>query len=556
MSVRRAALLVMVVGAACAGGAPTGARPCVSDAQCGPAEICFSDGCGDPGRDLVMEVTPNARAGQLEQDFALPAPLTAQLDLEVKGPSTLSGVLQRSVGALEDPKEQVLYTDDVLIRAEGESALIPGRVRAYEQTFMRPERGAWELRVGEGTFRVTASPAEPSVPVATAQAVRVAAGASTSVPFAFASVESTVVLAGRLLRQVKAGPPPVEFAVTQTSMEVQVFDTGRRRALSQRVAVSSGSAGSKGDFVLSMDPAARTEERVTLVATPKDPTALVPTKIFADVRPLQEIVSLELGEYGEALPQVGGQVVSSTGAPVAGALVFLTGTVGGGGEFSSRRVFTDRQGQFAVDLLPSPEGASYTVTVLPPFEAMSPAGALVAAARASAKAGTSAVLTPARFTCPDKLQVTGTLELPEGGPAGAVEVLASPVQAVEGLPLTLESSSTLTDAQGAFALALDPGVYRLDFLPSGTLPRASRVVEVRRSAGAVTLMPFPLSYGRALRGTVRYADQSAVARAALKLFRLTPGPDGARSAQLVAEGLADEQGRYTLVVPTARRPGP
>lgn len=529
------------------------ARPCSSDDQCGASEICFSDGCGDPGRDLVMEVTPNARAGQLEQDFALSNRLTAQLDFQVKGPGALAGVLARNVGAVEDPKEQVLYTDEVLIRATGESALIPGRARSYEQTFARPERGTWELRVGEGTFTVTATPAEPSVPVAEAKAVTVAAGSTTTIPFAFASLESTVVLAGRLLRQVKVGPPPVELAVTQTSMEVQVFDTRQRRALSQRVAVSSGSAGSKGDFVLSMDPAARLEDRVTVIAMPKDPSALVPSKIFNDVRPLQEIVSLELGEYGEALPQVGGQIVNSAGQPVAGAVVFLNGTVGGGGVFSSKHVFTDKQGQFAVDLLPSPDGADYTVTVLPPSDvAGAAAGVLVATARASAQAGTSAMLEPATFSCPDKLAVTGALDLPNGGRAPSVEVLATPLKPVDGLPLTLESSSVFTDAQGDFALALDPGVYRLDFMPSGDLPRASRVIEVRRSTGAVTLQPFPLSLGRRLRGTVRYADQTVVPRASLKLFRVTAGPDGVRTSQLLAEGLADEQGAYTLVVPAAR----
>jgi hypothetical protein len=159
------------------------------------------------------------------------------------------------------------------------------------------------------------------------------------------------------------------------------------------------------------------------------------------------------------------------------------------------------------------------------------------------------MLEPSTFTCPDKLQVTGALELPNGGGAPGVEVAATPLQPVDGLPLTLESSSALTDAQGAFALALDPGVYRLDFLPSGELPRASRVIEVHRSTGAVSLLPFPLSFGRRLRGTVRYADQAVVPGAALKLFRVTAGPDGVRTSQLLAEGLADEQGAYTLVVP-------
>jgi hypothetical protein len=547
--VTRAALALLLVS--CTGGGLKGSRPCESDAQCGAAEICFSDGCGDPGRDLVVEVTPNARAGQLEQDFALASGLTAQLDFEVRGPSSLGGVLQRNVGAVDDLKEQVLYTDEVLIRAEGESTIIPGRVRSYEQTFVRPERGAWELRVGEGTFTVTATPAEPSVPVAEQREVRVAAGGATSVRFAFPSVESAVVLAGRLLRQVKAGPPPVELAVTQTSMEVQVFDSGQRRALSQRVAVSSGSSGSKGDFVLSMDPAARLEDRVTVIATAKDPSALVPSKIFRDVRPLQEIVSLQLGEYGEALPQVGGQILSSAGQPVAGALVFLSGTVGGGGVFSSRKVFTDKQGQFAVDLLPSPDGSDYTVTVLPPAGVAG--GALVTKARASAQAGTSAILEPASLSCPDKLPVTGIVELPGGGGAPGVEVLATAIQPVDGLPLTLESSSALTDARGGFALEVDPGVYRLDFVPTGDLPRASRVIEVHRSEGGVALNAFALSFARRVRGTVRYADQSAVPRAGLKLFRVTAGPNGVRSSQLIAEGLADEQGAYTLVVPTDRR---
>ena len=60
------------------------------------------DGCGDPGKDIAIEVTPSARNGAYPQDFAVEN-LKATQTLQLYPPSEFHGALVRdqdSGGAL------------------------------------------------------------------------------------------------------------------------------------------------------------------------------------------------------------------------------------------------------------------------------------------------------------------------------------------------------------------------------------------------------------------------------------------------------------------------
>lgn len=535
---------------------------CTSDDQCAEGQVCFADGCGDPGRDLVVEITANTRTGQHAQDVAIPdGTLKASFDVELHPPMSLVGELQRDLQPDADPTQRTLYTEQVTMRAVGESTLIPGVVRTFEQTFPRPERGTYSMAIGAGRYTVTAIPQDVSVPPLARGQVTVVPGATAQASFAFPSIDGTLTIAGRLLERIEPGLPPLEIALTQAAMELEAVDPVAKRALSQRTFTSSGLTGSRGDFVLSIDPAAATLDSIQIVARPRDADALVPTKTFTLTRPYPSAVSLQMGAFGDALPGLAGVVRGADGLPVADATVVLEGPVSGGGTFRSKAVTTDAEGRFYANLLPSSDTGAYTLTVLP--NAKSAAGILTASTRAVVKAGQPPALEPSVFTCPDRLQVHGGVVRPDGDPGRNTLVIATPVKAVQGRPLPRDPAEALADDQGRFQLDLDPAVYRLDFLPGEDFPRMSRFVEVKPPAGAdgggtgghtVQLEDFELGRGRKLTGLVTsrpYPNQTQpeAVNATVRFFRVTT-LDGKPSSLLVAEGVTSDRGIYTVVLPT------
>ncbi|HSP81191.1 MAG TPA: carboxypeptidase regulatory-like domain-containing protein, partial [Myxococcaceae bacterium] len=116
----------------------------------------------------------------------------------------------------------------------------------------------------------------------------------------------------------------------------------------------------------------------------------------------------------------------------------------------------------------------------------------------------------------------------------------------------------LTDAQGHFELALDPGQYRLDFIPSQNLPRVSRIVTVRPGEsttpeGILPLQPFALSKGRQINGLVSFSGarllQSPAPYASVRFFRVV-NVEGQPSALLLSQTLTSQDGTYSATLPT------
>jgi hypothetical protein len=157
------------------------------------------------------------------------------------------------------------------------------------------------------------------------------------------------------------------------------------------------------------------------------------------------------------------------------------------------------------------------------------------------------------------MKVRGTLQKPSGSqPAAGVRVVAEPIDELPGWPrpsFNFEAPLT-TDAQGHFELAMDPGRYRFDFIPTEDLPRVSRIVTVRPEAGSsngeLELSTFTLSKGRNVTGQVSFngsnTTRSAAPYASIRFFRVGD-VEGKPSALLLSQTLTDQNGAYSTTVP-------
>lgn len=549
---RRPLLYLSLVAVACStAGCMMASSPagpgCVSNSDCTASQICFPEGCGDPGKNLAIEVVPSPTVGHYAQDFWVDE-LSAQLDLKLFPPLSIDG--QVSIG-LATPQ---VYTRGLSLTAEGKSEIIPGVTRVYSSTFSVLDRGSYSMPVGAGSYTLTATPQETSIPSLAQQVVldpRLAPFPAQNL--AFPSDSEVTVISGRLLRVAADNSP-----VTQAQMDLLVRDPLTKRSLSQRTPASSGYSGSRGDFTLYVDQSADSLDPIEIVAQPRDGTAFVPTKVFTLHRPFPDPLVLEMGDWGSPVPGLTGTVVDAKGSPVKGARLYMEGTVAGGGTWRSRPVETDAQGQFQVDLLP-PSGNGMLLVAVPPPSAT--AGILQAKVTLKRPAGGTASLVPTTFSCPSRIPLRGTVVTPDGALAPDVKVLAHPIDPVDGLLMPLDPVEVFTDTSGQFTLWVDPAHWRIDFLPGGGLPRRTRLVLVHRNAlpgmtpSAVDLNVTELFRGRKVSGVVTeqqsalQTNQKRVPNASIRFFRVTT-VGGEPSAVLLGQTLADDSGAYSVMLPS------
>jgi hypothetical protein len=165
------------------------------------------------------------------------------------------------------------------------------------------------------------------------------------------------------------------------------------------------------------------------------------------------------------------------------------------------------------------------------------------------------------LACPDKVIVQGQIFKSDESNAPGVRVMAVPIQALNGLPLPGNGDQATTDVQSSFSLKLDPAIYRLDFIPSEQLPRASRFVAIApepNPAGGyrpIQLSDFALSKGRRITGNVLAPPSpNEAARvapfASLRFFRLINDLAGRPSSVLLAETVSDARGAYSVSLPS------
>ncbi|MFB1479119.1 carboxypeptidase regulatory-like domain-containing protein [Corallococcus sp. RDP092CA] len=541
-ALRALALALGLTGAGCAffeDEPPPEQLVCRSDAECAPGQVCFVDGCGDPGGDIVVEVQALPRAGLYAQDFPVDR-LRPEQNLELFSPVRLRGTVTRGTAATADGgAEPAPYRGPIHLLATGESRLIPGVARRYEAT-LDPLDGTWALPVGSGDYTVTLTPKDPSLPPLSRPA-SVDPATGGVVTFDLPTASRVATLNGTLVLQ---GSKRVD-----ADMEVQALDESLR-PLSQRVRVERGTGAFQ--LVLTQEDAQRAT--VLLRATPVNAEDLVPWKTFV-VEPSSALPApLELGDPGAAV-KVEGRVLETDGlTPMAGARVSLQGRVAGGGTLKGAPVMTDAQGRYQLMSLPGVTESPLTLVISPPPGSPS---------RLTLQPVTVAEVDTALpdVTCPTRMTVLGNVRNPEGtGPASGVRVVAEPVGALAGWPqppLGFESPFT-TDSDGNFALALDPGEYRLDFLPGENLPRVSRFVTVPPGglgADVMTLAAFRLSRGRSLSGRITLppdpvlAPDGIAANASVRFFRVVT-VEGRPASLLLAQTVSDSTGRYSTVLPT------
>jgi hypothetical protein len=505
---------------------------CRNDAECAEGQVCFLDGCGDPGEHIVVEVTPNPKAGLHAQDFPVEN-LRPQQNLELFGPATLQGQVRRETLLPGPDSATTAYTSRISVRASGESLLIPGVVRRYEGTLV-PDNGGYQLAMGAGSFTVTLLAEDPAVPPLTESRV-VEPGRAVPLDFLLPAPTAVTRLVGKVVRR--------DGVLVDADLEVQALDASLR-PLSQRVPVTRGS----GEFVLALPPSAAKLDHVLVQVTAPRAEALVPQKTFTvDPRP-GVTAPLELGDYGAAVT-VRGRVVDQDGQPVVGASVYVQGKVGGGGDFRSRSVLTGPEGHFELTTLPSLPDTLATLYAVPPTR--SAAGILLK----PTSIPRGAVTLP-DLVCPNKLVAEGTLMSPEGLPTAGVRVVAEPVGEVPGWPLPSvgTEAAAATDADGRYRLRLDPGEYRFDFIPAENQPRVSRFVTMLPAVNPV-LAPFTLSKGRRINGLVKISAPGfesptpGVPYASIRFFRVV-NVEGKPTAVLLAQTVADNAGSYSATLPT------
>lgn len=515
--------------------------PCDSDDQCAEGQVCFPDGCGDPARDLSVEVTPNIQAGYLPQDFALPE-LGTTLNLDVRGPSSIAGVVLREVPSIT-PSPVVPYSEaQMTFTITGESVVIPGVRRSFSAT-VTPSKtdGSYSVPVAAGAFAITAVSADTSIPPVQAQALDVNPGETATANFTLWASSDLFRVDGRLVR---TGTIPIQA----TQMTVQALDVNTKKPLSQVVPASSGQLGSTGDFTLWLSPEVVKSgaKNFLVVATPRDPAANVPSKTFTVMVENTLKSALEMGDYGSPV-QITGTVNGEDNTPLVGATVYVDGTVNGDGTYKSVKVVTDEGGKFALTTLPSKtNGSGFNLWIIP--DAKSRSGILKVPLTVTTAADVGV------FTCPAKPIVSGTVFRYTGVGASAVRIVAEPLSAIDGEPLPAASSTVTTDDAGNFQIALSPAWYRMDFIPSDPSdPRTSRIVPVhsaklepQASVGMTTL-----SRARKVSGSITSQGSTKLPYAGIRIFR-TVMIEGKKSSVLLAEGLADSNGTFEVVLPAGK----
>ncbi|NTX16584.1 carboxypeptidase regulatory-like domain-containing protein [Myxococcus sp. CA051A] len=507
---------------------------CRSDADCASNEVCFVDGCGDPGQDIVVEVTPNPALGLYAQDFPV-GRLRAEQNLELFDKASLRGTTLRStVPPASSTTTSRPYSEPLVVRAVGTSALIPGVARYHEATLV-PDNGQWTLPVASGQYAVTVLAEDLLVPPMTNLGT-VFPGEALALEWLLPAADAVVPVQGQLTGH---GGAPLDADLSVEALDAEL------KPISQRVPVNRGT----GAFALALPPVAASASTVLLRVTARDAGALLPQQTFTVDPSVPLPGPLELGDFGAPV-RVSGRVVALDGRPVVAATVSIQGRVGGGGSFQSAVATTDEEGRFELRSLPSATESPLELVVVPP-------------AGSTSGLTTSAAVVPREDTvlpdvvCVNRRVARGRLLQPDNvSPAAGVRLVVEPVDVVPGrlLPPNL-ASETLTDANGEYVLRLDPALYRLDVVPGENLPRVSRFVSVlpANDGSEQAVTAFALQRGRTLRGRVLSSTREpgvppGLPFTSIRFYRVV-NVEGRPSSVLLAQSVTDTLGRYTALLP-------
>src|SRR6185295_2532954 len=127
------------VGAACADIWVPQPKFCTTNAECDQGQICFPDGCGDPGRDLKAQITFASQSQEFE--ITDPELQDAAYDQEMSRPPLFTGLVRQ-----DTPTGPVPFTNSVTLKASGSALLLAGVSRRVELG-MQPLGGQYALPV-------------------------------------------------------------------------------------------------------------------------------------------------------------------------------------------------------------------------------------------------------------------------------------------------------------------------------------------------------------------------------------------------------------------------
>lgn len=484
---------------------------CTVDQDCLPGQRCYVDGCGTLPADLLAEIVTSAPTGVTSVDMPLGPPV-ANMSLVLPQEQIIELTLRRGTGP---------YPASVQLLATGTSTLLPG-VSRTAQAAGAAANGILKLGLSTGRYTLVVRPLDPAVPPATQMDLEMDAGVNRlAVDLLTAAQVQTVT--GTVL----AGPGQPEPA--PPTVQLQAPDG---RALSAPVAadgagafqVSFATGGLGGGTVLRTSPAQGAPGAVAAFPVP-DPSRFGSPFLVGDTAP-PVIVS--------------GHVLGPDGAPVAGASIFIQGTVMGGGTGNVGPAYSGDAGTFSLSTLPQAQAGSLELWIVPP------PGSIAGLVRTPVNVPAGAPVAGS-WTCPARPVLSGGMLLPDAGPLAGALLRVDPVRALDpGTPLPPSGASGLTGEAGTFALRLDPGVYQLEVQPGGALPVLRRLVRV--TGTGLQLEPVTLPTGRTLTARVLRVS-TPVPQALLRVYRQDTLDDGTPRAVLLGQAVSDESGLVKLLLP-------
>jgi len=485
---------------------------CNTDQDCPAPQRCYVDGCGTLPADLLAEIITSAPTGVTAVDRPLGAPF-ANMPLVLPDQQLLQLTVRRGT---------VPYPASVQLLATGRSALLPG-VNRTAQTAGAAANGSFQVGLSTGVYTVVVSPLDPGVPPATRTAVEMDAGV-TALTMDLLPAAQVQTVTGRVLAgpgQPEAVPPTVQLLAADG------------RSLSART-----SADPAGGFQLSFG--AGTLDGGALLQVSPGPGALGAVVAFPVSDPVQFGSPFIVGDSAAPVV-VSGQVLGPDGTPVAGASVFIQGTVVGGGTGNVGPAYSGDAGTFALSTLPQAHSGALQLWIIPP------PGSIAGLVRTAVEVPAGAPVAGS-WTCPARPLLSGGLQLPDAGPLVGATLRVDPVLPLDAVtPLPPAGVSGATGEVGTFALRVDPAVYQLEVQPGGSLPVLRRLVRVTPSGtqlGAITLPT-----GKTLTARVMRQAGTVVPQALLRVYRLEALDGGTARALLLGENVSDQDGVVRLLLP-------
>lgn len=385
-------------------------------------------------------------------------------------------------------------------------------------------------------------------------------------------LQDRVIESGQLEVGIEGGIPESVTGLVQGYDPLKLQDwtidiVENRRG--KRISTQHTFVGEDGSFTLQFWPQLMNEEALDAVVrlVPKEGDAALgtPTMFYKlealDIFGTGEVV-LDLSELaGAAAVAVDGKVASPDGDLLPSQLVIRSSELLGG-QLSGTASFktsleTDADGKFELSLLPGkydvialPANGAYATTIdeLTILSGEDQGGKTIEVqSKKSLLGSASTAIGQAAFDVP----VTFTPTSPE-----ASTFLKSELETAGSVST---NASTVTDIDGGFAVALDPGDYNLSLQPAPTsnLPWAvlSRLnvpaVESQTVPNLAVTIPNPV----VMSGSVVDPEGSPISDARIRVWLAPADPDPDDETQpsvlQIAETVSDGAGRYTLLLPAS-----